>query len=94
MIYLLFYDTDRGDREEWNVFYTPVEAFSTTAERDARMAFLRDAVDEDDEPCNYEFETRDIEFTDRADAPHVNSAEYDEDGEDVEQEWTDEINRW
>lgn len=26
-IYLLYYDKDDGSRENWNTFYTPVEAF-------------------------------------------------------------------
>ena len=37
MIYLLFYSHDTGDREDWNVFYTPVEAFSTPALRQQRQ---------------------------------------------------------
>jgi hypothetical protein len=40
MIYLLFYDCDNGDRENWNTFYTPVEAFDCPAKRDARWAVL------------------------------------------------------
>jgi len=40
MIYLLFYDTDTGENEEWNTFYTPVEAFSTPELREKRVAEL------------------------------------------------------
>lgn len=39
-IYLLFYDTDHGEREEWNTFYTPVEAFETKELRKDRRKFL------------------------------------------------------
>lgn len=33
MIYLLYYDTDSGAREEWNTFYTPCEVFLDPAQR-------------------------------------------------------------
>lgn len=39
-IYLLFYDTDNGDREEWNTFYTPWEAFTTKEARAERKKVL------------------------------------------------------
>jgi len=39
-IYLLFYDTSHGSREEWNTFYTPVEAFSTKESRVLRKNWL------------------------------------------------------
>lgn len=41
MIYLLFYDTDNGDREEWNTFYTPCEAFEHESLRAERMEKLK-----------------------------------------------------
>lgn len=45
-IYLLYVDTvDSGGREEWNVFYTPVEAFTTPQNRDSRKAFLTQKFD-------------------------------------------------
>lgn len=40
MVYLLFYSQDNGDREDWNVFYTPVEVFSTPALRLSRQLAL------------------------------------------------------
>jgi len=40
MIYLLFYDTDTGAREEWNTFYTPCLAFESEALRDQKEAEL------------------------------------------------------
>lgn len=40
-IYLLFYSTDYGEREDWNTFYTPVEAFSSVELRDDRMVDLK-----------------------------------------------------
>lgn len=56
MIYLLFYCKDSGDREDWNVYYTPVEAFSTPALRDKRIQEL--ALADPD----LEFETCDVEL--------------------------------
>jgi hypothetical protein len=32
-VYLLFYDTDTGAREEWNTFYTPCEVFTNPEDR-------------------------------------------------------------
>ena len=58
-IYLLYYDTDYGNREEWNTFYTPCEAFDSEAKRQARIDFIRSQVDEDGEPTAYEFHTVD-----------------------------------
>jgi hypothetical protein len=40
MVYIVFYDNDTGSREDWNVFYTPFEAFTTAAARDTRKATL------------------------------------------------------
>lgn len=40
-VYLLYYDTDYGGREEWNTFYTPVEVFSTEEKRAERIEFLK-----------------------------------------------------
>jgi hypothetical protein len=40
-IYLLYYDTDTGSREEWNTFYTPCEAFATPQQRAERIEFIK-----------------------------------------------------
>jgi len=41
IIYLLFYDDEEGgSRENWNTFYTPVEAFDLLEKRNARIAEL------------------------------------------------------
>ena len=58
-VYLLYYDTDYGSREEWNTFYTPVEVFDSEAKRQARIDFIKQQVDEDGEPVAYEFHTVD-----------------------------------
>lgn len=60
-VYLLFYDTDNGDREEWSVFYTPIECFAEDHLRKERIKELENAVDEDDEPYNYKFYKADID---------------------------------
>ena len=50
MIYLLYYEINggEGDREEWNVFYTPVEAFSDSATRTKRKDFILSRVSVND----------------------------------------------
>ncbi len=58
-VYLLYYDTDYGSREEWNTFYTPVEVFDSEGKRQARIDFIKQQVDEDGEPVAYEFHTVD-----------------------------------
>lgn len=43
-VYILFYDHDgTGDREEWNTYYTPCEAFASAADRDVRKQALKAA---------------------------------------------------
>ncbi len=40
-VYALFYDFEEGgDRENWNVFYTPLEIFTDKAVRDARKDYI------------------------------------------------------
>lgn len=58
MIYLLFYDTNYGDREEWNTFYTPIEAFSSAEEREKRKDQIRKLAEYND----YEFHEMEIEM--------------------------------
>jgi hypothetical protein len=59
-VYLLYYDTDYGDREEWNTFHTPCEVFDSAEKRQARMDFIQKQVDEDGEPVEYEFHEVDL----------------------------------
>jgi hypothetical protein len=40
-VYLLFYDTDTGAREEWNTFYTPCEVFITPEDREERIKYIK-----------------------------------------------------
>lgn len=54
-VYLLFYDTDYGSREEWNTFYTPCEVFDSDEKRQQRIDFINQQVDEDGELIPYEF---------------------------------------
>jgi hypothetical protein len=39
-VFLLFYSKDEGSREDWSVFYTPCEAFSSDADRLRRIQKL------------------------------------------------------
>lgn len=52
-LYLLYYDTDMGSREEWNTFYTPCEVFDSAEKRQARIDFIKQQVDQDGEPVDY-----------------------------------------
>ena len=61
-LYLLYYDHDYGDRENWNTFYTPVEVFDSAEKRQARIDFIEQQVDEDGEPLDYEFHEVDTEL--------------------------------
>jgi len=54
-LYLLYYDTNHGSREEWNTFYTPCEVFDSAKKRQDRIDFIKSQVDEDGEPVAYEF---------------------------------------
>lgn len=65
-LFMLSYDTDYGDREEWNTFYTPVEAFSTEKKRENRIAELKNAVDDDGDPRGYEFHKYEVEVDEHA----------------------------
>lgn len=62
-VYVLQYDADTGGREDWNVFYTPLEVFLTPELRDARKAYISA-----NKP-NLEFHETDIEVSEVADAP-------------------------
>lgn len=53
IIYVLQYDSDNGAREDWNVFYTPLELFATRAERAQRKADIK-AYDPEQEFCEVE----------------------------------------
>ena len=61
-LYLLYYDTDYGNREEWNTFYTPCEVFDDPAKRQARIDFIKAQVDHHGEPVEYEFHEVDTEI--------------------------------
>ena len=51
-VYLLYYDNDHGDRENWNTFYTPVEVFLSEAERQARINVIKaNSEDYTDDDC-------------------------------------------
>lgn len=40
-LYLLYYDHDYGDRENWNTFYTPCEVFDSAEKRQARIDVIQ-----------------------------------------------------
>ncbi len=56
-IYVLIYDTDNGNREDCNIFYSPIEVFADAATRDQRIDYVN-------KHSQYEvgFRTEDLEF--------------------------------
>lgn len=54
IVYMLYYDTNSGDREEWNTFYTPGEAFVSDSDRKERIKHIKTLTSE------YEFHEVDI----------------------------------
>ena len=64
-VYLLYYDTDYGSREEWNTFYTPCEVFATEEQRQRRIDFIKANSEEytdDDHFCLKELEIMTVEM--------------------------------
>lgn len=61
-VYLLYYDTDLGSREEWNTFYTPCEVFDSDVKREERIEFIESQVDQDGEPVDYGFYKIDLDM--------------------------------
>lgn len=61
-LYLLYYDTDHGSREEWNTFYTPCEVFDCPKKRQARIEFLKLQVADDGTLWNYDYHTIDTKL--------------------------------
>lgn len=41
-LYFVAHDTDNGDREEWSVFYTPIEVYPSKELQEARVAYLEE----------------------------------------------------
>jgi hypothetical protein len=57
-VYLLYYDTDYGSREEWNTFYTPCEVFDSEQKRQARIDFIKaQSEDYTDDDCFHKVDT-------------------------------------
>jgi hypothetical protein len=46
-LYLLAYDHDHGNSEDWNVMYTPTEIFTSDEQRQRRIEFLKNLPDWD-----------------------------------------------
>jgi hypothetical protein len=59
-VYLLFYDSDTGCREEWNYNYTPCEAFSNPEDREKRIDHLKTDKNDDGDSWEYHFLRYDI----------------------------------
>lgn len=79
-VYVLIYDVDHGSREDCNIFYSPIEVFSTASARQARIQKLTD-LNED-----IGWREEDLELHDNADFeisehyhPYVDEDEEDND---------------
>lgn len=82
-VYVLIYDVDHGSREDCNIFYSPIEVFSTAAARQARIQKLTD-LNED-----IGWREEDLELHDNADfeiSEHYHPYEDDEDEDDEEED--------
>jgi hypothetical protein len=55
-LYLLAYDSDGGNREDWNVLYTPFELFKTEEDRQKRMDHLKSLSDWDEQEMEFHTE--------------------------------------
>lgn len=88
-LYVLFYDIDSDNREDWNVFYTPYEIFPTAELRNERIDFIRANVTDPE----LSFETNDIDISTTSNfeiAPKVaNFNEVDED--EVDEDEVDDV---
>jgi hypothetical protein len=90
-VYVLIYDVDHGSREDCNIFYSPIEVFSTAAARQARIQKLTD-LNED-----IGWREEDLELHDNADFEisehyHPYEDEEDDDVADDDDEDEDEDN--
>jgi hypothetical protein len=59
-VYLLFYDTDTGAREEWNTFYTPCEVFTNPEDRQKRIEHIKKLAAQLDEG-EFEFHENEVD---------------------------------
>ncbi len=83
-VYVLIYDVDHGSREDCNIFYSPIEVFSTAAARQARIQKLTD-LNED-----IGWREEDLELHDNADfevAEHYHPYEDEDDDEYTQTEF-------
>jgi hypothetical protein len=73
-VYLLFYDTNFGSREEWNTLYTPCEVFENPVDRDNRIKKIKEfAIQSDEGP--FEFHEIDLDVM-NSDSINDNPFEY------------------
>jgi hypothetical protein len=80
-VYVLFYDVDYGDRENWNTFYTPCEVFADAETRRGRIDFVKSKVDDED----FDFHTLDIDVSSTSDLPILGHFEDDLEEDDEEE---------
>ena len=57
-LYIVFYDCDSGDREDWNVFYTPFEIFEDPVLFKQRCRHLKSTLGQD-----YDLHTEEVELS-------------------------------
>ena len=69
-LFLLAYDSDHGNSEDWSIFYTPIELFKTEQDRQKRMAYLKTHPEWSDE----EFHTEEITVLEGSDITSTDPA--------------------
>lgn len=76
-VFLLYYDRDDGNKEDWNIFYTPCEAFSSAGDRQSRIDYIKaNSSRYTDDDC---FHTVDLDCLASVTGPIENDFEDDED---------------
>ena len=60
-VYLLFYDTDTGTSEEWDVCYTPCEVFTNPEDREKRIEYIKKFDKQLNNTYEYEFHKDEVD---------------------------------
>ena len=60
-VYLLFYDTDTGTTEEWDVCHTPCEVFTNPEDREKRIEYIKKFDKQLNNTYEYEFHKDEVD---------------------------------
>ncbi len=62
-VYLLYYDTNSGASEEWNLFYTPCEVLLSPKKRQERIDYIKTNTSFDGDFHEEDKEVKDADIT-------------------------------